>query len=95
MLEHLTDITAVLNEDAGTGFTLKFYFSPNEFFTNEVVSAACCLAPATADPASCRFSPRHTQLTWEALRSLSCTRAPCSHQPRGMCHSRPCVALSH
>ncbi len=39
-MEHLTDITAVLNEDAGTGFTLKFYFSPNDFFTNEVV---CCL----------------------------------------------------
>jgi hypothetical protein len=39
VLEHLTDITATLNEDAGTGFTLKFHFAPNDFFTNEVLPA--------------------------------------------------------
>ncbi len=36
VLEHLTDIKVVLNPVAGTGFTLEFFFSENEFFTDAV-----------------------------------------------------------
>jgi nucleosome assembly protein 1-like 1 len=38
VLEHLTDITVTPNEAAGTGFTLNFHFSQNEFFTDAVLT---------------------------------------------------------
>jgi len=37
VLKHLEDITVTLPEK-NTGFTLHFYFSKNEFFTNEVLT---------------------------------------------------------
>jgi hypothetical protein len=38
VLEHLTDVSVVHNAEAGTGFTLNFRFSENEFFTDEVLT---------------------------------------------------------
>lgn len=36
-LEHLTNITCV-DRDDGKGFTLAFYFAPNDYFTNTVLT---------------------------------------------------------
>ncbi|CAL8087236.1 unnamed protein product [Calicophoron daubneyi] len=37
ILKHLTDIKCILHSDE-PGFTLEFYFSPNEYFTNRVLT---------------------------------------------------------
>ena len=44
LLEHLTDIKVVPNAEAGTGFSLQFFFSQNEWFTD----AVCRPAPIRA-----------------------------------------------
>ncbi|XP_066999355.1 nucleosome assembly protein 1-like 1 [Anabrus simplex] len=38
ILKHLIDIKVVFHEANPMGFTLEFYFSPNEFFTNSVLT---------------------------------------------------------
>jgi nucleosome assembly protein 1-like 1 len=38
VLAHLTDITVVLNPEDTAGFTLKFHFEENPFFTNQVLT---------------------------------------------------------
>jgi len=38
ILKHLTDITVALNEPKNTGFTLRFHFSTNPFFLNDVLT---------------------------------------------------------
>jgi len=38
ILKHLTDIKVVFNEKEPMGFTLEFYFSTNEHFTNSVLT---------------------------------------------------------
>lgn len=38
VLEHLSDIKVVYNADAGTGFKLEFHFSPNEYFSDTVLT---------------------------------------------------------
>ncbi|GLG93387.1 Nucleosome assembly protein 1 paralog 8 [Gryllus bimaculatus] len=38
ILKHLQDIKVVIHEANPMGFTLEFYFSPNDFFTNTVLT---------------------------------------------------------
>ncbi|CAH8529569.1 unnamed protein product [Heterobilharzia americana] len=38
ILKHLVDVKCVLHTGEESGFTLEFYFSPNEYFTNSVLT---------------------------------------------------------
>ncbi|CAH8846429.1 unnamed protein product [Trichobilharzia szidati] len=38
ILKHLVDVKCVLNTGEEAGFTLEFYFSPNKYFTNTVLT---------------------------------------------------------
>ncbi|CAH1971730.1 unnamed protein product [Acanthoscelides obtectus] len=52
ILKHLTDIKTICREEPNMGFTLKFHFSSNEYFTNEVLIKDYMMkcAPEEDDP---------------------------------------------
>ena len=54
ILEHLTDIKVKFSKADPMGFTLEFYFSTNEYFTNSVLTKEYILRsePDTTDPFS-------------------------------------------
>ena len=69
-LEHLQDITCVNRED-GKGFTLRFLFSPNDYFTNSVIEKTYEVPNLLLSDEPLLKNVTGTSIDWKPGRSLT------------------------
>jgi nucleosome assembly protein 1-like 1 len=79
-LEHLQDVTCVDRED-GKGFTLSFFFAPNDYFSNTVLTREYEVPNLLLSDEPLLKNVRGTKIDWKPSRSL--THQPVKKKQRG------------
>jgi nucleosome assembly protein 1-like 1 len=79
-LEHLQDVTCVDRED-GKGFTLSFFFAPNDYFSNTVLTREYEVPNLLLSDEPLLKNVRGTKIDWKPNRSL--THQPVKKKQRG------------